>query len=333
MTNNSTEQLLALEALSKYSTIWGQDLDLVQGQGGNSSYKKDNVLYIKASGKRLSEAQKEDVFVRCDLQHCLKAFAAGNEEDAKESTLDDNGLRPSIETLMHAILPSKYVLHFHCVHLLAFSAMTAGQAKIAVKIKNIAAIDIKISLIGYKKPGLPLAQAIHAKGIENQIFVLNNHGIVIQADSIEAIQNLLGIYLAEFAHSPNIKINDIRQSTQIDENWVEFSGADISHVIDIITNYPKLRTATFYPDHAVVLGSEIASSPADNVSWYIPDDGRKSVLVRSDKVQFTFPMIECLIRVYARFHCIESGFRALSRAEVDELVNWDAEKYRIRFNR
>ena len=40
----------------------GKDHMLVQSAGGNTSFKKDEKMWIKASGKWLSNAKKEDIF-------------------------------------------------------------------------------------------------------------------------------------------------------------------------------------------------------------------------------------------------------------------------------
>ena len=58
---------LEFEELKSISTRMGKDKTLIQGPGGNTSLKEGNVLYVKASGKKLSEANKENIFVPINL--------------------------------------------------------------------------------------------------------------------------------------------------------------------------------------------------------------------------------------------------------------------------
>ena len=83
---------------------------LVQGTGGNVSWKDNSTMWIKASGKSLKNSTNEEIFVPIDLN--------GNEINKK----DIFKLRPSIETSMHRVLPYKYVIHLHSVEHIAYSS-------------------------------------------------------------------------------------------------------------------------------------------------------------------------------------------------------------------
>ena len=52
-----------LKKLSNLSEDIGKNLNLIQGAGGNSSVKIDKVLWVKASGYWLSDANKKNIFV------------------------------------------------------------------------------------------------------------------------------------------------------------------------------------------------------------------------------------------------------------------------------
>ena len=52
-----------LKKLSNLSEDIGKNLNLIQGAGGNSSVKIDEVLWVKASGYWLSDANKKNIFV------------------------------------------------------------------------------------------------------------------------------------------------------------------------------------------------------------------------------------------------------------------------------
>lgn len=49
----------SIEDLRKFSSIIGNNLELIQGAGGNTSLKENNILWIKASGCWLSDAKKK----------------------------------------------------------------------------------------------------------------------------------------------------------------------------------------------------------------------------------------------------------------------------------
>ena len=55
------------EAIRNYCTLIGKNPLLVQGAGGNVSGKEDKMLWIKASGTCLADAEKDDIFVPVGL--------------------------------------------------------------------------------------------------------------------------------------------------------------------------------------------------------------------------------------------------------------------------
>ena len=48
-----------LTLISKLSAKIGKDLSLIQGGGGNTSIKEEDSMWVKASGKWLSDAETE----------------------------------------------------------------------------------------------------------------------------------------------------------------------------------------------------------------------------------------------------------------------------------
>ncbi len=110
--------VLQRATLSDYCAAIGADPLLVQGAGGNASWKDADTLWVKASGTWLAEARARDIFVPVDLAHLRGAIATG-QLDVTPRPLGDSGLRPSIETLLHALMPQPVVLHLHAVELLA----------------------------------------------------------------------------------------------------------------------------------------------------------------------------------------------------------------------
>ncbi|HEY3144787.1 MAG TPA: class II aldolase/adducin family protein, partial [Dongiaceae bacterium] len=103
------KQPAELQSLREVSARVGRDINLVQGAGGNSSLKLGEVLWVKASGAWLMEAEQRDIFVPVDLPGALRALEQRTE---KMPAADPAAkLRPSIETSLHALLPHRVVLH------------------------------------------------------------------------------------------------------------------------------------------------------------------------------------------------------------------------------
>src|SRR5580698_6397091 len=111
-------------ALLRYAAAIGTDPSLVQAAGGNVSLKRDGVLWVKASGTWLANAERQDIFVPVHLAPLLAAMLADNAEDTMPFVAADknpSGLRPSIETTLHGVLPHPVVVHVHCVETIAWA--------------------------------------------------------------------------------------------------------------------------------------------------------------------------------------------------------------------
>ena len=89
------------------STEIGENINFVQGAGGNTSFKEGNSLYIKASGHKLKDSKKKNIFVEVNISKILNQLQ--NENPIKGAWDESKFLRPSIETTMHIIMPQKYV--------------------------------------------------------------------------------------------------------------------------------------------------------------------------------------------------------------------------------
>ena len=102
-------------AMNNFCEEIGRNPLLVQGAGGNISVKHERKLYVKASGKRLAEANNEDIFVTVDLHNQLSLCEQGDFRVRWECS-NKLSNRPSIETILHAVLPQRFVLHLHAIN-------------------------------------------------------------------------------------------------------------------------------------------------------------------------------------------------------------------------
>ncbi|RLD33441.1 MAG: class II aldolase, partial [Bacteroidetes bacterium] len=119
-TNIPAENMKELISLShKY----GADSDYVLAGGGNTSFKTDDLMVVKASGTELGNITK-DGFVTLSMEKLRTIRTTkypDNREEREERALEDlmnsrlpgQTGRPSVESLLHAIIPDKYVVHTH----------------------------------------------------------------------------------------------------------------------------------------------------------------------------------------------------------------------------
>src|SRR5690242_12423095 len=111
----------ALAPLRRLSAKLGQNLDLVQAGGGNTSLKDNGTLWVKASGKWLIRAMEDEMFLPVPRAEILRSMDEDREYTEEYATLSGTLLRPSVETSMHAVLPHRVVVHVHSVRTIAWA--------------------------------------------------------------------------------------------------------------------------------------------------------------------------------------------------------------------
>ena len=334
------------DALNDLSAHIGSDPALVQAAGGNTSVKQDGTLWIKASGTWLMHAQERDIMVPVALEPLLEALgrndmAAEKAQDFVLHNQNPSGLRPSIETTVHAIFPKKYVIHVHCVETIALSVRRDAEALIAPRLEGF-----NWAFVPYIRPGLPLSRIIAAKlRPMTDVVILGNHGLVVAGETLDEASRLLNEVSEHLA-------SEMRPPTAPDVAALESlaAGSDYllpadKHVHAVATDQASCAFAeggSLYPDHVIFLGagSVVASSGenAASVQRRLRGQGAhdplsilfpgKGVLMHESASESALAMARCLSDVTAR---IPPGaiIRYLTDTENDQLLNWDAEKYRI----
>jgi rhamnose utilization protein RhaD (predicted bifunctional aldolase and dehydrogenase)/NAD(P)-dependent dehydrogenase (short-subunit alcohol dehydrogenase family) len=172
------------------SQLLGRDPSLVLHGGGNTSVKlrevdvvgeAADVLYVKGSGWDLATI-REPGFAPVRMNHLLKLATLESLSDPQMvSELATHVMRagapaPSVEAILHAILPYPYVDHTHADALLAVTNTADG----AQRIRDI--YGDEVVLIPYVMPGFDLAR-LCAREFPRQAHartlgvVLLNHGI------------------------------------------------------------------------------------------------------------------------------------------------------------
>lgn len=337
-------------ALLETSARLGNNPLQVQGAGGNTSLKQDGAMWIKASGTWLADAQKQDIMVPVDASAMARAVKNGapQAEDVLAFMVDAenlSGLRPSIETSVHAVLDWPVVLHTHCVATIAIAVRMDTE-----KIINDQLPGLNPVFIPYAKPGIELARAILSRvRPESRVLVLGNHGLVVCGDTVQETEDLL-LTVSRLLEPARENVS-VSGSTEALGRLLE--GSDwrpvfhpATHAIAFDKTLLKLADgATLYPDHLVFLGPGTAiAQPGENPDETVhrtAGDGRaarqlviipgKGVAVPRRATRSMIAMAHALGDILVR---VETGaaINRLSETEEDALINWDAEKHRQALN-
>lgn len=309
-----------LRAFFKFSADIGSNFELVQGAGGNTSFKLHDSLFIKGSGFELRRASDPGCFVEVGLSDgCVRSEFG----------------RPSIELPMHLALPHRVGVHLHCVDTLAW-AVTTGFLDSEIFTDNE-----DFCPIGYAKPGVELAEAVR-KVVQNtsaEVFLLQNHGLLFGADDVaearHRLQSIRERVKRPLAMGFSADIDYLRFLCDKCESYVP-SGESVVHDLAFRRVTRDLVAGGVpYPDHAVFLGTDLCvgedkiDASSSSALIVIPDRG---ALVRRDLSWSQLDMIKCLGMVGRRLRD-EDEVNFLSDQAVRDIASWEAERYRKRIGR
>jgi rhamnose utilization protein RhaD (predicted bifunctional aldolase and dehydrogenase) len=184
------------------SRLLGAERALVLHGGGNTSLKdripgaREDVLFIKGSGTDLARVDLDDfAAVRlAPVRELIESAELSNEALARAVgalAVRPDGPRPSIETLLHAVLPWKFVDHTHADSVLAITNTARGEA-IAREV-----FGERAPLVPFRRSGFALAQAAYqvyrAQATARTIgLILLHHGVFAFGSSArESYENML----------------------------------------------------------------------------------------------------------------------------------------------
>ncbi len=142
------------------SQLLGQSNELVLHGGGNTSVKIGNTLYVKGSGWNLDTIEKEgfspvnlDTLLEMATRESLNDTQMVQEQRAAMS--DQSFPNPSIEAILHAIIPFDYVDHTHADAVVTLTNTPNGKGLVQELYgENMLIID-------YVMPGFELAKHIY----------------------------------------------------------------------------------------------------------------------------------------------------------------------------
>jgi len=223
--------LSELQKLKDLSAKIGKNNMLVQSSGGNTSLKEGEVIYIKASGKRLREAKKSEIFVQIKRNYLQKEFSNKNKSDISLK----NKLRPSIETIIHLLLNKKVIIHTHPIEIIA-ATLNPKAKDYFKKILN----DLNWSLIPYAAPGKSLSILISKAqaATDPDIYILANHGLIICEETVER---------AEVLHDKIISKIKLQKRKLSTVNWALLKKISSQIPGSFIPNSPVIHSLAIDP--------------------------------------------------------------------------------------
>jgi rhamnulose-1-phosphate aldolase/alcohol dehydrogenase len=181
-------------ALRTYTTrLLGSDPKLVLHGGGNTSVKTTmrdllgdevDVICVKGSGWDMGRIEPAGLpAVRLAELRRLRALEKLSDEDMvnfqRVNLLDSSAPNPSVETLLHAFLPHKFIDHTHSTAVLALTDQPDGE-KIAREV-----FGDRVAYVPYTIPGFALAKSVadvFDKNPKVEGLVLLQHGIFTVGD-------------------------------------------------------------------------------------------------------------------------------------------------------
>lgn len=324
--------------ISKYA---GMRNDLAQAGGGNTSVKlDDHIMLVKSSGFQLTDVSEQAGYSRVDYRKIVEYFREYVEPFAEDVFTEEKGNqllkeaqieggRASIETFLHAIT-GKYTLHSHP---LLVNILTAREDAEEI----VHELFPKAVFVPYRKPGAALAEAYdkiyrakEAQGADGTVVFLQNHGLVVSGDDGDTVIEKTEQVLAKIAEYLDLDNSACRAATELYRVIGEIKALAGNIVYLSENRYlsqeyagKKLLWLKKDYDRQDILGF----MQAHGLPTLVYYEGHFYILAESVKKA---QEIENVMSFAARVQYGNRGRRMqyLSDAQEEELLNWDAEKYR-----
>jgi rhamnose utilization protein RhaD (predicted bifunctional aldolase and dehydrogenase)/NAD(P)-dependent dehydrogenase (short-subunit alcohol dehydrogenase family) len=191
-------------ALRIYTTrLFGRDPKLVLHGGGNTSLKEVmrdrlgadvEVLRVKATGADMAMIDLAGLpAVRLSPLRKLRALGEIGDDELvgieRASLIDPAAANPSVEIMLHAFLPHKFVDHTHATAVLSVIDQPDGEKKCAEVFGG------RLAFVPYVMPGFGLAKKaieVFERAKPSDGLILSKHGIVTYGESArEAYERMI----------------------------------------------------------------------------------------------------------------------------------------------
>ena len=317
------------EEVTNFCVHIGSNPLLVQGAGGNISWKDGKTLHVKASGTWLAHAKDKNIFVAVDGEHLGGAIEEKNFE-ASPKVLNPSDMKPSIETMLHAVMPQKIVVHLHLVNVVAW------MVRENCRIEHLPKGHFTYTLVNYHKPGPALARAIHSK-IKNcsdvDVVFLKNHGVIVGGGDLDTVSRIIKKLDDIFRQEPRPKV-DIPSSVTLPNGGYRFIACQkIQQLVFDNDLFQRIsKDWAIYPDHVVFLGGRPhiyhREDEIDDTSEIIFLKNR-GVFAKTASGPAQMEQLLCYYNILAR-QPPQEKLVSLSPEQIADILDWDAERYRQR---
>ena len=341
------------ELFLEHSEEIGLDRTMVQAAGGNTSIKEGDTMWIKSSGKWLIDARSSELMVPVSISQikdALKDNSCSYDEILRSIDLkiSPDGLRPSVEAPMHAILDFKFIFHTHDIFINALAVQKNSQ----IEFEKIFS-DLNWKFIPYVKPGIELSyKLMQLKSFKDNVFILENHGLIVCGESLEEIRHLyqdIRVRLKKLHNKNSIKSNIKPANRVVDLRNTGYKFCKDESVNSLAFYQPwidRLTNGVLLPDFLVFLGPKLlALNP--NEDDFIEKLNKSSkaplpfnscivlvgygIIVRNDALRGTLEIIRCVHDLLSLIPD-NADLQYLNSSEISFLLNWEAEHYRQKQN-
>lgn len=220
------------------SRLLGQDPNLVLHGGGNTSVKttiKDffgnyiDVLCVKGSGWDLATIEEpgfpavkmDTLLALAELDHLSDTDMVAQQ---RLGLLDPAAPNPSIEAIVHAVIPAKFVDHTHADAILALTNNPNGNKHIQECFGDT------MLVVPYVMPGFVLAKAVQKVIAGKDLskydgIILMNHGIFTFSDDAKTSYDLMikKVTQAEKYLAKHLKTNPIPKPKKLSKNLLHLA--------------------------------------------------------------------------------------------------------------
>ena len=192
-----------IKELIDISRYYGSNSDWVIAGGGNTSYKEDDTIWIKASGKALAGLDEEGLVALSRKKlHIISSAVYSDEPFTREAQVKDDlfrsilepgkNMRPSVETSLHEIIQYKFIVHLHPT-LINGVLCSRNARNITMKLFGDSVLFVPYTDPGYtlfKKVESEIASFREKFSHDPQIIFLENHGSFVGANTTEEIKKI-----------------------------------------------------------------------------------------------------------------------------------------------
>ncbi len=241
------------------SRLLGRDSTLVLHGGGNTSVKvteinlvgeDEEILYVKGSGWDLATIEAKG-FAPVRLEPMKKLAKLGSLSDPEmvnelktQMTLA-GAPSPSVETILHAVLPFRFVDHTHADAVVTLTNSVGGEERVRQLYGE------RVIVVPYVMPGFDLARQVGEAFVQEATektvgMVLLNHGVFTFSDSAEESYERM-IELVSMAEK-NLQQDDAwvvekKSSTEVEAD-VRVDVADLRADISSAAGHPMVVQMT-----------------------------------------------------------------------------------------